>query len=202
MLLEEAGLGGAVGAAHERERPAGDVRQHAAGDGEVVVGEGLLGEAGFGVEDLGGVGEADGGMVAVVSSGSVGERFAAMGREAVWEAFFAAMGCSLESTVRPSNLRHPDLSRSLGVGAEVSRVTSAAGLSSRRPRKAAWRTRLSAVQVAKRTCATSVGLTQYAPVRASAGGFSNGVEDCARGSSLSRRSLWVFSVKPVPTRPA
>src|ERR1035437_6314863 len=68
----------------------------------------------------------------------------------------------------------------LGVGADVSRITSAAGLSSRRPRKAAWRTRLSAVHVAKRTCATSVGLTQYAPLRASAGGFSKGVEDWAR----------------------
>ena len=50
----------------------------------------------------------------------------------------------------------------LGWGATVaaSRTTSVAGLSSRRPRKAAWRTRLSAVQVAKRTWATRVGLTQ------------------------------------------
>ena len=52
MLLEEAGLGGALGAADERERAAGDVRQHAGGDGPVVVGELLLGEVGFGVEDL------------------------------------------------------------------------------------------------------------------------------------------------------
>src|SRR6185312_9923173 len=57
----------------------------------------------------------------------------------------------------------------LGVGAEVSRVTSAAGLSSRSPRKAAWRTRLSDVHVAKRTCATSSGRTQRAPRRWSAG---------------------------------
>src|ERR1700743_1912734 len=50
-----------------------------------------------------------------------------------------------------------------GRGATVgsSRRTSAAGLSSRRPRKAAWRTRWSAVQVAKRTCATSLGVTQW-----------------------------------------
>lgn len=63
VLLEEAGLGRALGAAHDGERAAGDVRQHARGDGEVVVGERLLGEAGFAVEDFGGVGEADGGMV-------------------------------------------------------------------------------------------------------------------------------------------
>src|SRR5580700_4657151 len=89
----------------------------------------------------------------------------------------------------------------LGVGAEVSRVTWAAGLSSRRPRKAAWRTRLSAVQVAKRTWATSVGLTQWAPVNAPTGGVterSKGLVERARASSLSRRSLWVFWVKPVP----
>jgi len=48
----------------------------------------------------------------------------------------------------------------LEMGAEDSRVTSMAGLSSRRPRKAAWRTRVSAVQVAKRTWATRVGRTQ------------------------------------------
>jgi len=41
----------------------------------------------------------------------------------------------------------------LGLGATEgdSRVTSSGDLSSRRPRKAAWRTRLSEVQVAKRT---------------------------------------------------
>jgi len=50
----------------------------------------------------------------------------------------------------------------LGWGATVaaSRMTSVAGLSSRRPRKAAWRTRLSEVQVAKRTWATREGRTQ------------------------------------------
>ena len=63
VLLEEAGLAGAVGAADERERAVGDVRQHVRGDGPVVVGELLLGEAGFGVEDFVGVGEADGGVL-------------------------------------------------------------------------------------------------------------------------------------------
>src|SRR5580700_2358426 len=90
----------------------------------------------------------------------------------------------------------------LGVGAEVSRVTWAAGLSSRRPRKAAWRTRLSAVQVAKRTWATSVGLTQVTPWVDSVGGWAKGILAWARGSSWSRRSWWVFWLKPVPTRPA
>src|ERR1700756_2058151 len=55
----------------------------------------------------------------------------------------------------------------LAVG--ISRVTSVGGLSSRRPRKAAWRTRLSAVQVAKRTWQTSLGSTQWTSRRASAG---------------------------------
>ena len=39
VLLEEAGLAGALGAADERERAVGDVGEHAVGDGEVVVGE-------------------------------------------------------------------------------------------------------------------------------------------------------------------
>ena len=83
VLLEEALLGGALGTANEGERVAGDFREHASGDGVVVVGEGLLGELGFGVEDFGGVGEADGGM------GVAGCRLEVAG----WEArVFAAMG--------------------------------------------------------------------------------------------------------------
>ena len=60
VLLEEAGMAGAVGAADEGQRASGDVRQHVRGDGPVVVGELLLGEARFGVEDFVGMGEADG----------------------------------------------------------------------------------------------------------------------------------------------
>src|ERR1035441_4798723 len=85
----------------------------------------------------------------------------------------------------------------LGVGMDASRVTSAAGLSSRRPRKAAWRTSESAVQVAKRTWATSRGLTQCTPRMDSAGGLANGMVERPSGSSRSRRSLWVFWLKPV-----
>ena len=59
VLLEEAGLAGALGAADERERAVDDVWEHAVGDGEVVVGELALGEVGAGVEDLVGVGEAE-----------------------------------------------------------------------------------------------------------------------------------------------
>jgi hypothetical protein len=49
VLLEEAGLAAALGAAHERERPARDVGQHPVGDdGEVrdqlALREPLLGE--------------------------------------------------------------------------------------------------------------------------------------------------------------
>ena len=65
VLLEEAGLGGAVGAADEGEWAVGDVREHEVGDGGVVVGELLLGEAGGGVEDLVGMGEADARAAAV-----------------------------------------------------------------------------------------------------------------------------------------
>jgi hypothetical protein len=61
VLLEEAGLAGAFGAADEREWAVDDVGEHAVGDGEVIVGELALGEVRVGVEDLVGVGEADGG---------------------------------------------------------------------------------------------------------------------------------------------
>ncbi len=62
VLLEEAGVACAFGAADEGERAVCDVGQHVRGDGPVVVGELLLGEVGFGVEDFVGVGEADGGV--------------------------------------------------------------------------------------------------------------------------------------------
>ena len=63
MLLEEAGVAAAVGAADERERAVGDMRQHVRSNGPVVVGELLLGEARFGVEDFVGMGEADRGVL-------------------------------------------------------------------------------------------------------------------------------------------
>jgi hypothetical protein len=49
VLLEEAGLAAPLGAAHQRERPVGDVRQHPVGDhrevrDELALGEALLGE--------------------------------------------------------------------------------------------------------------------------------------------------------------
>src|SRR5271170_1671407 len=59
-------------------------------------------------------------------------------------------------------------------GRGCSRRTSVAGLSSRRPLKEAWRTSLSAVQVANRTCATSLGFTGTMPRRASSGGLKKG----------------------------
>ena len=48
-------------------------------------------------------------------------------------------------------------------GSALSRTTSFAGLSSRRPLNAAWRTRLSRVQLEKEICATNSGLTQCTP---------------------------------------
>jgi len=57
VLLEEAGLAGALWAANEREGAVGDVGEDAVGGDGVVVGELLLGEAGGGVEDLVGMGE-------------------------------------------------------------------------------------------------------------------------------------------------
>src|ERR1700761_7732071 len=67
---------------------------------------------------------------------------------------------SPEVTLRVESLESRVL-RAFGLGVPVgsSRRTSVGDLSSRRPRKAAWRTRLSAVQVAKRTWATNCGLT-------------------------------------------
>jgi hypothetical protein len=58
VLLEEAGLAGTLGAADEGKRAIDDVGEHAIGDGEIVGGELALGEAGFGVKELFGVGEA------------------------------------------------------------------------------------------------------------------------------------------------
>ena len=49
VLLEEAGLAGALRAADEREGAVGDVGEHAVGDEGVEVGELLLGEVGGGV---------------------------------------------------------------------------------------------------------------------------------------------------------
>ena len=71
VLLEEAGLAGALGTANEREGAVGDVGKHALGGDGVVVGELLLGEAGGWVEDLVGMRKyfADGESCADGSSG-------------------------------------------------------------------------------------------------------------------------------------
>src|SRR5580658_2129630 len=68
-------------------------------------------------------------------------------------------------------------------GSALSRTTSFAGLSSRRPLNAAWRTRLSRVQLEKAICATDLGLTQWTPRAALCGRSANGDLDC---SSLLR----------------
>ncbi len=44
-------------ASHQRQRAAGDVRQHAVGDGEVILGEILFGDALLGIKHLAGVGQ-------------------------------------------------------------------------------------------------------------------------------------------------
>ena len=59
VLLEEAGPGGAFGAADEGQGAVSDVGQHVGGDGPVILGQLVLGESGVGVEDFFGVGEAD-----------------------------------------------------------------------------------------------------------------------------------------------
>src|SRR4029079_15486516 len=92
-----------------------------------------------------------------------------------------------------------------GSGSEasaISRTTSFAGLSSRRPLNDAWRTRLSRVHVAKEIWATSSGLTQCTPRETPFGKSENGVDDCTSLSSCLRMVCWDFCVKPVPERPA
>ena len=61
MLLKEAGLAVAVRAAHERERAIAHVGQHAVRHGFVVERQLALGDAGFGVQDLVGIGEGNAG---------------------------------------------------------------------------------------------------------------------------------------------
>ncbi len=57
VLLEEALTLGAVGAAHQRERPVHDVRRHPVPDRAVIVGQILLGDADVGPIDAVGMGE-------------------------------------------------------------------------------------------------------------------------------------------------
>src|SRR4051812_36840407 len=83
-----------------------------------------------------------------------------------------------------------------------SRTTSFADLSSRRPLKEAWRTRLSRVQVAKEIWATSWGSTQCTPRDTPLGTSENGVDDFTNLSSCLRMVCWDFWVNPVPERPA
>ncbi len=86
------------------------------------------------------------------------------------------------------------------VGAIAS--TSAAGLSSRRPLKAAWRIEPSPVHPANSISATSVGSSQCA-LRVSAGSVlrSNGVLSRAAAFSLGMMAATVLAEKPVPMRP-
>ena len=61
VLLVEAGPLAAARAADQRQRPPGQVRQHAVGHGQQVLGECLLGDTLVRVEDAPGMGEADAG---------------------------------------------------------------------------------------------------------------------------------------------
>src|SRR6185437_16604986 len=82
--------------------------------------------------------------------------------------------------VRPALECGGDLGESEAIAAAdcgdsaFSRTTSRAGLSSRRPLNAAWRMRLSRVQLEKEICATNSGLTQCTPRETPFGTLANG----------------------------
>jgi hypothetical protein len=88
-----------------------------------------------------------------------------------------------------------------GAATGVSATTSLAFLSSRSPRKLAWRTTFSAVNSAKAISATRSGFTQCAP-RASARGTSAAGFFASILSNRSRRSCSIAVLNPVPTLPA
>jgi len=86
-------------------------------------------------------------------------------------------------------------------GTGSSTTTSFAGLSSRRPRKLAWRTTWSAVNSLNAISATSSGFSQCAP-RASARGTSAAGFSASIPTKRLRRSWSATLPNPVPTLPA
>src|SRR6185295_3174169 len=82
----------------------------------------------------------------------------------------------------------------------LSRLTSSAALSSRRPRKTGWRISPADVHSVNRTSPTSLGFTQVV----TASSFTRtpkGEVDVRSAESLSYKSLRVAWEKPVPTWP-
>src|SRR5262249_33977047 len=161
MLLEEALPLGAVRTAHQRERAADDVRSHPVPDGAIVVGEILLGHADINPVDAIRMGETDVAFPPRLGGACRWHRSAChrLGRAR------HRLSGTLRLLVRffghhvhASAMTFPD--RDPGTFAGNSRVTSRAGLSSRMPLNAAWRTRPSAVQPRRFASITVAGLTQ------------------------------------------
>ena len=151
VLLEEAGFARTFRTAKNAERTISNVRQHVIGHRKVVVGKHQLGHPGFRVEDLFGMGDGKIGFDA---------RFADLADVCVrCEAGAVAAGADFDLDLFTISVDCFGASS----GSAFSRTTSFAGLSSRRPLNAAWRTRLSRVQFEKEICATNSGLTQCTP---------------------------------------
>jgi hypothetical protein len=164
MLLEEALPADAFGAAHQRERPADEVRRDVLPHRGVIVGELLLGDLDVGPVDAVRVGEFHRSGFCWRCCGFGGLRGGAV-------------------TALPARF----LGFAVGIG--FSCTTSLAGLSSRSPLNAAWRMWPCAVKPVNSTSATSFGSTQM-PLpsrprpRSSSGSFPK--------AGVPRRSGWSF----------
>ncbi len=156
MALEEGLLADAARRAQQRQRPPGQVRQHEFGGRAVVVGQAPLGDAAGGVDDALGMGDAHGGGrvgIARPTAAPALRRRLRRGRGLPGAAPPARRRARPHPRPRPRRAA-PDTCTSR------SRRTSAAGLSSRRPWKTAWRTRPAGVHSVNDTSATHCGRTQ------------------------------------------
>ena len=115
MLLEETLTADAVRAAHDRQRPADDVRQHSIGAGDVILGQLALGNP----------------FIRIVDSVRMSQLDPFDGDLAT-VALYATRSSSALRSLRPRRRGFP-FGAATGNARAVSFVTSSAGLSSRSP---------------------------------------------------------------------
>ena len=174
VLLEEALPGGAVGAAHQRQHAAGDMRPHPVPDLRVVFGQHLLGDAG----------------VLPIDPVGMGQRHAGNLRRLRLAGFRA---WPLPAVLVGDLLPQRGLLDLVAGICSTSRTTCFAGLSSRTPFNEPWRTSVPPVQPRKSTSTTIFGSTHFTSRRRSSGGIlSSGVSvarDARRAASAGRAPL-------------
>ncbi len=185
MLLEETLARVTLGASHQRERPIDDVGQNPIGDAFVVLGQVSLGEAIIGIQNAIGMREAN--------AGDGGFGIGAFRRRT--RRLRLGRGLCRFRLAFIRTFRVDDFG--------ISRTTSFAGLSSRKPWNDGCRKRPSDVHSVNSTSATSSGFTQVTPRRSlPVGGFLNGGSSIGRFFSSEAICFNDCDVNPVPTRPA